>query len=127
MNTNFPYTISGTIIAGTRQATDLGYPTANLDVQPDILLTHGVYAGFASCDPLFTNSPCVIFYGKPYSLGDDAGVRFEIHVINAVLPDLYGKKMTAELTSFIRPNKKFNHISELRCAIQHDIASYVAN
>lgn len=122
MTDYLPFTIQGTIICGSRQATSLGFPTANLDSLPDVPLSRGVYAGIATCEPLFTETPCVVFYGKPYTLDTNTGIRFEAHIINASLPDLYGKAMTITLSIYIRPNRKFMNVHELRKAIKRDIA-----
>lgn len=123
MHINLPYTISGRVVKGSQQATRLGYPTANLDITSGESLSHGVYSGIATCEKIFSESPCLIFYGTPYSLDKNGAVRFEIHVLNSSLPDLYGKQLTATLLEFLRPNKKFEDMDQLAYAIQQDITT----
>lgn len=121
MHTNLPFTISGKVIAGSRQATGLGYPTANLDAVQSGSLSHGVYIGAATCESFFTDAPCVIFYGIPYSLDSNGTPRFEIHVLDASLPDMYDNQAAATLLAFIRRNEKFADSNLLRDAIANDI------
>ncbi|MBI4250635.1 riboflavin kinase [Candidatus Uhrbacteria bacterium] len=127
MTDYLPFTIHGTIVRGSRQATRLGFPTANLDSLPDAPLSHGVYTGTATCQPFFIETPCIVFYGKPYTLDTNTDIRFEAHIINVSLPDLYGKTMTVTLANYIRPNQQFINVDELQKAIKKDITCSLAS
>ncbi|MCH8149181.1 MAG: bifunctional riboflavin kinase/FMN adenylyltransferase, partial [Planctomycetes bacterium] len=45
-----PFTLGGTVVEGDRRGRSLGFPTANLDVQDQLLPADGVYAGHTTID-----------------------------------------------------------------------------
>lgn len=115
------YTLIGTVIHGAGRGRTIGVPTANLAVSArKFCPRHGVYA--------------VRVYTKGSALGlgvMNIGVRptieqsipersIEVHVLDWQ-GDLYDQSLTVELLHFIRPEQKFNSLSELQGQIQRDI------
>ena len=109
-----PYEISGIVTRGKKIARDLGFPTANffpkdLLIKPKFgvykVLVNGKYKG-------------VMNFGTKPTLGSSPPL-FEVHIFN-FNQDLYNKKITVELLEFIREEKKFSGIEELKNQIKKD-------
>jgi riboflavin kinase/FMN adenylyltransferase len=111
------YQIGGLVIKGKQLARNLGFPTANFLPKKDIIKPKfGVY----KANVLFDNKvyPAILNFGvKPTFLGSKP--LFEVHIFN-FNQEIYGQKIIVELLDFIREEKKFNSIEELRLQIKKD-------
>lgn len=111
--------ISGQVVAGARRGRTLGFPTANLAPLPERLLpAHGVYATFvrrANQNPPLTGVTNIGL--RPSFEGDQPTVETYIFDFDE---NLYGQQLTLELVEYLRPEKKFNGISELMAQISED-------
>ena len=113
-----PYSISATVISDKGLARKLGFATANQVFDGNALMPqNGVYATIAR-----TN-------GVPYRAITNVGVRptvngstlcAETHIFD-FCDDLYGKTLEIEFIGFIRGEKKFNSVDELRSQVLKDI------
>lgn len=114
------FSISGIVIKGRGLAKDLGYRTANiLPKQYQIRPKFGVYRveiSIANSDFL----PAILNFGIKPTITDDERQIFEIHILN-FNKDIYGKKVRIRFLDFIRDEKKFNNINELKEQIGKDI------
>lgn len=110
-----PHILTGEVISGRRIGRTIGVPTANLALPDDVLCPRlGVYACAAVLD------------GKRYAAVTNIGTRPTVgghHV--TVEPwlldfegDLYGKRLTLEFYIFLRPERKFDSLEELKAEIQ---------
>lgn len=102
-----PLTIDGTVIKGAQRGRELGYPTANMQVNPDALLPKsGIYAvkvhyknelyeGMANIgtNPTFTEDR------------KDLSVEVNIFDYNN---DLYGEELIIEWHKYMREEEKYN-------------------
>lgn len=115
------YTVIGTVVAGKKLARELGFPTANLIVHNEQLPPDGVWELNASID------------GKTYhaigNLGrrptveyDGARRMLEVHILD-FNQDLYGKHIECTFLNYIREEKKFDSIEQLKQQIQQDVSS----
>jgi riboflavin kinase/FMN adenylyltransferase len=114
------YSLSGIVEHGLGKGRLLGFPTANLHL-PDykLLPKNGVYFGTASFDK--QKHKAVINIGNRPSLGSRP-VGLEAHLLNFD-GDLYGKKLSVELTGRLRDEIKFDSVDALKEQIKKDIAS----
>lgn len=118
-----PYSISGRVIKGQQLARQLGYPTANVclkDFRPGI---RGVFAVTLTRNNGSANTP---FQGVA-NLGerptvDGKRLLLEVHVFDAE-PELYGEVVTVGFHHFLRGEKKFDGLDQLKQAIANDAAS----
>lgn len=95
----------------------LGFPTANLLIDPSLEIANGVYAGR------------VALAGKPYGALVNIGYNptvptggkrlLEAHLLD-FSGDLYGRTISVELVAFLRPEQKFASLDELRERIEQD-------
>lgn len=112
-----PYAIVGEVTHGQELGRTIGFPTANITPTPGLLLPReGVYAGRA------LDLPAVVNVGRRPTVAADAPVNVEVHIIG--LPedtDLYNTVLAVELLRYLRPEHKFDSISELKKAIEADV------
>ena len=113
-----PYFISGKVVKGRGEGRILGFPTANLKIDPrKAALKDGVYAGEIVADG--RKFKAVINYGNSPTFSR------EERLIEAFIPDfsgdLYGKEITVGFTDYIRGIKKFGSEEELERAIEKDV------
>lgn len=110
----YPYSLTGTVVAGKQIGRKIGFPTANLSVPKEKLIpAAGVYAcevdGHKALLNIGTN---------PTVNGTEQTI--ELHLLDFT-GDLYGKRMNVKLLRFIRPDRKFDSIDDLRRQIQSDV------
>lgn len=108
--------LKGTTVSNDKNGRGLGYPTANISTKTD--LKDGVYLGFASLGQ-FKNRPALIFIGAPITFGKTER-RIEAHLLDIPDKDYYSSHLVIEVLEFIRPNKKFGSMQELRKAMKND-------
>jgi riboflavin kinase / FMN adenylyltransferase len=124
-----PYQIRGTIARGAGNATQqLGFPTANLSPENELVPAVGVYAGRALLAD--REATCVINIGYRPTLyrRREGSPVIEAHLLDYE-GDLYGMDMSLEFCTRLRTEKRFDSPDELRKQIAKDIAltrEYVA-
>lgn len=110
---------TATVVPGRQLGRTIGVPTANMEIPDDLVRpASGVYACRAWVD------------GNCYIAVTNIGSRptVEGHQVRAeswILDfegDLYGKTITLEFHTFLRPEVKFASLEELRAQIQKDAA-----
>lgn len=108
------YSITGHVVTGQQLGRELGFPTANLQVDPQKYLPRdGVYA------VLWRGQPGVMNIGVRPTVAGERKRTVEVHLLNWE-GNLYGQEMTVELLRFIREEKKFASLAELQNQIQRD-------
>jgi riboflavin kinase/FMN adenylyltransferase len=111
-----PYSVSGKITHGDKRGSKIGFPTANIKIEPNVLLS-GVYAVSTKINGKKYDGVANIGY-KPTFNGEN--YLFEANIFN-FSDDLYGKRLSFEIISKIRETKKFSGIEELKKYINKDI------
>ena len=112
-----PFT-AGEVVAGEKRGRTLGFPTANLELDQEILVpANGVYAAkiYHNGDTYFGLANIGVkptFHGKKRNI--------EVHLLD-FCEDLYGKQIKVSFTRRIRGEKKFASPSELIKQIEMDI------
>ncbi len=116
-----PYSLEGESVPGRQNGRRLGFPTLNLlPGQRRLVPAAGVYAGFIDT-PAADNLQAVINIGNNPTVADHGGLTIEGHAIGASLPYTYGEKIRFRFLSYLRPDRKFESLDELRAAIAADI------
>lgn len=114
-----PYRLRGRVMKGRGEGTKLGFPTANLEVDPlQMLPRHGVYAVRVTGDDLQGEYMGALNIGiRPtYELNT---VSIEVHLLD-FSRDLRGQGLILEFVAFLRPEQKFNGVQELADQIKRD-------
>lgn len=110
----YAYSLTGTVVEGRRIGRSIGFPTANLQLPESKLVpAAGVYACEASGRKAVLN------------IGTNPTVQGTERTIELHLPDfagdLYGKQLTVRLLHYLRPEKKFASLDDLKKQIAADI------
>ncbi|MDB4239131.1 deaminase [Alphaproteobacteria bacterium] len=121
--------ITGIVIKGKQQGRELGFPTANVDMKTFLKPPFGVYVTrlkIINDNQLEKETdwlPSISNIGTRPTVSDGS-VNIETHVIdfknNNTDTNLYGNRVKVELLSFIRQEKKFNSLDELKEQISID-------
>ena len=113
-----PFSLHGRIIPGAGRGIELGFPTANLDTDPEQALpAEGVYVGWVHIDdqayPSMTN------IGKRPTFGGSERV-VEVYLLD-YHSDLYGQELTIDIIEHLRGEIKFDTPEELKKQIAEDV------
>ena len=115
------YTLEKVVSSGAHIGRTIGFPTINqIYAEGQLVPRFGVYASRVSLDgtsyPAVTNigvKPTVHYSGAPLA---------ETHIIG-FSGDIYGETVKTELLDFIRGEKKFSDLNELKAQITRDAAA----
>ena len=113
------YSMVGSLVSGTHIGTKLGFPTLNLKLSDNYLLPkYGVYKTICYVD----NFPHVSItnIGVKPTVGDDFKPGVEVHLKDCK-EEVKGDVITVEFLDFIRSEKKFSSLEELKAQISKDI------
>ena len=118
-----PHTLTGTVRTGRGLGHKLGFPTANLLPDPELVLPKdGVYAVRGTVgDPV---AHTVHRYSGVCNVGTRPTVDGGERTVETWLADfdgnLYGKELTVEFCRFLRPEQKFPDLDALRRQVETD-------
>ncbi len=108
----------GRVVSGYQLGRKLGYPTANLKIDPAIFPKDGVYAGKVDGSKLGVRLAAVSVGTRPTV--DGKRRVFEIY-IPGFKGNLYGTKLKVSLLKKIRGQKKFSSLQGLKRQIAQDV------
>lgn len=108
----FPFCFSGEVVKGNQIGRTLQMPTANLIVRNGKMIPpKGVYASITHLDG--KEYPGVTNIGTKPTVDDALVTGAETYLFDFD-EDIYGKNIKVDLHQFIRPEKKFSGLNELR-------------
>lgn len=115
----YRYSITAKVVKGKQLGRTLGYPTANLNVQATekLIPRQGVYFVQVSHAGVVYNGMMNI--GTNPTTDSDSSVKCEVNIFDFE-GDLYGSEIKVEFTRWIREEKKFTGLNELKLAIDND-------
>ncbi|MGF1640528.1 MAG: bifunctional riboflavin kinase/FAD synthetase [Rhodospirillales bacterium] len=117
-----PFEVEGEVVGGDRRGRTIGFPTANLELREYIHPARGVYAVKAG----IVDGDRTLWYDGVANLGrrptfDGTRTLLEVHLF-AFDGDLYGKALRVAFIDYLRPEKKFDGLDDLRAQIAVDSA-----
>ncbi len=116
------FTINGIVLHGNKLAKKIGYKTANFKAKSYIIKPlYGVYKSKTFIPHLNKTYDSITNFGIRPTILKNNQEFYETHIFD-FKGDLYDKKISVELLSFIRKEQKFNSIDELTRQIKRDIA-----
>lgn len=113
------YQISGTVVHGREVGHSLGFPTANIATQNELLPPDGVYAVMVLVDGVCVKGACNIGCNPTFN-GTTRSV--EVFLLD-YSGDLYGHEISVLFVLKLRSEQKFSAIDELKNAISRDVAT----
>jgi riboflavin kinase/FMN adenylyltransferase len=109
-----PLEVDGTVVGGDHRGGTLGFPTANLLVEPDLLVPEfGIYAGAVG-----DKRAAVSIGVNPHYGGTER--RIEAYLLDWT-GDLYGDRLVVELWRRLREERAFGSEAELVEQIARDV------
>ena len=111
------FSIDGVVVEGQRRGRELGFPTANLQTENELIPPHGVYATTIAIDGIVHAG--ITNIGVRPTFGQTTGTMIETHVL-AYEGDLYGKKVRLGFVLRLRDERRFDDVGALRAQIEAD-------
>jgi riboflavin kinase/FMN adenylyltransferase len=109
-----PPEVEGLVVAGDARGGTLGFPTANLRLEPELLVPrYGIYAGEA-----LGHRAALSIGVNPHYGGEEQ--RVEAFLLEFA-GDLYGKRLVVELWEYLRDERAFESEQELVEQIARDV------
>ena len=109
--------IKGNVIKGKQLGRTIGFPTANIEINDDLLIpNNGIYA-----TKVYVHND--VYYGatnigyNPTVNGDKLSIETNILEFDE---DIYGQVIKIEFLERIRDEKKFNSLEELKAQLKKD-------
>ena len=112
------YAIDGSIVEGAKRGREIGFPTANLATENDLIPPHGVYATTMTIDG--AAYPSVTNVGTRPTFEDQVKTVVETHLINQSM-DLYGRQVRLAFVQRLRDERKFPDLEALVEQIGADV------
>ena len=113
-----PFSLQGRVIAGVGRGVELGFPTANLEVDPQQALPpDGVYATWTYIDDSIYES--VTNIGRRPTFGNNERM-VEVYVLDS-RGDLYGHELKIDIIERFRAEKRFATADELKQQMTEDV------
>lgn len=115
------YQLYGEVVHGDGRGATIGFPTANVDTQNQLLPPNGIYGvrvwrnGF-DAEPLWG----AMNIGVVPTFAEKPKPVVEVHILDHH-EELYGQNLIVEICHFVREERKFDGIESLVAAINHDI------
>jgi riboflavin kinase/FMN adenylyltransferase len=113
-----PWFITGQVIHGDKRGRDLGYPTANIRLDRNCGLKHGIYAVRVGLGE--QRFDAVASFGRRPTF-DNGAVLLEIFLFDFD-GDLYGRSLDVAFFAFIRDELKFDSVETLIRQMNDDSA-----
>ena len=109
---SYHYRLEGKVIEGNRLGSKIGFPTANLESPKDkIIPGDGVYACWVNWNQKKYGG--MVYIGKRPTVAISGEKRIEIHLFH-FSGDLYGETILLEFVEFLREDKQFKNVEELK-------------
>ncbi len=113
----FPYFLRGEVVKDRGVGRTIGFPTANVKIGKDkFRIAAGVYESFCTVDGV--TYPAITNYGARPTFGLGEALT-ETYLIG-YSGDLYGKSLRVNFLKFLRSDKKFAGIEELKEQLRKD-------
>jgi riboflavin kinase/FMN adenylyltransferase len=116
------YAVMGRVIEGRKLGRQLGFPTANIEVENEQFPPLGVYAVRARLDEVWL--PAVANLGRRPTVAENAEPNLEVHLLEWS-GDCYGQQMEVRFLKHLRGEMKFEGLEALKAQIGRDMEAAV--
>ena len=120
------YATVGVVTPGKRLGRTIGFPTLNLPWGGTLAPRLGVYVARISSADGAEGRPAVMNFGLRPTVEQSTAPRLEIHLLGEACPFGPGDRLRVEWLHFLRPERAFAGVDELRAAIAADRDAAVA-
>ena len=112
-----PWCVKGKVIKGKRRGRKIGFPTCNIKMVDYVIPKLGVYSVIAE-GVQFKKKGIANLGFRPTFNGQN--LLLEVNIFG-ISKNLYNKEITVSFIKFIRPERKFKSLEELKKQIKIDI------
>ena len=110
-----PFQLRGQVVAGDRRGRTLGFPTANVVPDEDLVCPgHGVYAAHAG------GACAAVSVGVRPTFGTGRGVLVEAYLLDRDV-DLYGQTLSIDFIARLRGERRFDTVDGLVEQMRRDV------
>ena len=114
----YAYRVEGYVVHGNAKGRTIGYPTANVSVPSEYLEPKsGVYACFALIDGKKYKAMLNIGHNPTFNYTET--MSLEAYILD-FSGDLYDKRLKISFKYYLRPEKKFKYIGNLKMQLEQD-------
>jgi riboflavin kinase/FMN adenylyltransferase len=110
------YYIDGNVVEGRKRGREIGFPTANLETENELIPPHGVYATMTTIDGIVHAGLTNIGVRPTFGETD---VTVETHLLRYA-GDLYGRRVRLAFVQRLRDERRFDDVDALRAQIEAD-------
>jgi|TARA_Y100000389_G_scaffold196731_1_gene230149 riboflavin kinase / FMN adenylyltransferase len=116
---NRKWIVEGVVETGRRQGKKIGFPTCNIDIKDYVIAMPGVYSVkvYQKNKRSYLKGIANLGYRPTFK---QKKILLEVHIFN-FSGNLYNKHLGVEFIKFIRKEKKFKNVNELRKQIRSDL------
>ena len=108
--------VEGVVVSGDRRGTGLGFPTANLRIDPRQMFGHGIYAARVLADGVWHGAAAYLGTRPTF---DNGAPVLEVFLFE-FSGDLYGKTISVELIERLRGDEAFTTVEALKIQMRRD-------
>lgn len=113
------YRLEGIVVHGDHRGRELGYPTANLQVDgTPVVPADGVYAGWLTVGDDRHAAAISVGTNPQFGVGEQ---RVEAYAIDRTDLDLYGRHALVDFTGFLRPQEVFDSLEAFVAQMGADV------
>ncbi len=116
-----PISTIGIVEHGEKIGRKLGYPTANIDPENDMLPPRGIYAAKLRIGNLHHNAAAYI--GHRGTFHENEPQVLEVHLLDETEIDLYGQHVEVSYIEYIRGDQVFDDAEALKKQIKRDLTA----
>ena len=115
----YPYLLKGHVVGGHQIGRKIGFPTANIAVDDKckMIPRSGSYAVWVTVAGQKYKG--MLYIGSRPTVESDDSLRIEVNIFD-FSKDIYNEPITVEFVEFIREEKQFGSLDELREQMQED-------
>ncbi len=109
--------VTGTVVSGAKLGSELGFPTANIELPAGTDLGHGIYAArvYVGCD----RYDAAAYFGARPTVAVDAPALLEVFLLDFD-GDLYGREISVEFVAHVREDRKFADVEAMKVQMLED-------
>jgi len=117
-----PHSVEGMVVPGEQRGREMGLPTANVSVPPEVALpARGVYAGRAVLADGRYSAAINLGYSPTFTGGEDRPPRLEAFILDYEGDDLYGQRIRVEFIERLRDERRFPTPTDLMAQVREDV------
>ena len=120
-----PYSLSGMVVKGDKIGRELGYPTANIDIDSNhkLIPNEGIYAVTVEYEHQLIKG--MLYIGNRPTINGNLKRSIEVNLFD-FNKNIYGETLKINLIAFLRGDIKFNGLDTLKEQLHKDKESALA-